>query len=82
MRDIDTGLSRSAVDVALRSRGKRKVSAILPAWLRRPGIVLTAVALCSAAAGCADIGGVTSKSDNSGQMRYYGGPKSPMWSDH
>jgi hypothetical protein len=82
LRDIDSDLSRSTVDVALRSRHKRKVNAIVPAWTRRIGIVLIAAALCSAAAGCADMGGVTSKSDGSGQMRYYGGPKSPMWSDH
>ena len=45
-------------------------------------MVLAVAALCSAAAGCADTGVTTSgKSDGSGQMRYYGGPKSPMWSD-
>jgi hypothetical protein len=63
------------------SRHKRKANAALPAWMRRIATVLTAAALCSAAAGCADTGGMTSKSDGSGQMRYYGGPKSPMWSD-
>ena len=81
MRDIDAGLGRSAVDVELLSRHKRKANAALPAWMRRIGTVLAAAALCSAAAGCADTGGLTSKSDGSGQMRYYGGPKSPMWSD-
>ena len=81
MRDIDAGLSRSAVDVELLSRHKGKANATLPAWMRRIGPVLAAAALCSAAAGCADTGGMRSKSDGSGQMRYYGGPKSPMWSD-
>jgi hypothetical protein len=81
LRDIDAGLGRSAVDVELLSRHKRKAKAALLAWMRRIGTVLAAVALCSAAAGCADTGGMTSKSDGSGQMRYYGGPKSPMWSD-
>jgi hypothetical protein len=80
LRDIDAGLSRSAVDVELLSRHKRKANAA-PAWMRKVGTVLAAAALCSAAAGCADTGGMTSKSDGSGQMRYYGGPKSPMWSD-
>jgi hypothetical protein len=44
--------------------------------------VLAAVALCAAVAGCAaDVGAPSSeKSDGSGQMRYFGGPKSPMWS--
>ena len=81
MRDIDAGLDRSAVDVELLSRHKRKANATLPAWMRRIGTVLIAATLFSAAAGCADTGGMTSKSDGSGQMRYYGGPKSPMWSD-
>ena len=81
MRDIDAGLGRSAVDLELLSRQKGKANGVLPAWMRRIATVLAAAALCSATAGCADTGGVTSKSDGSGQMRYYGGPKSPMWSD-
>jgi hypothetical protein len=38
-------------------------------------------ALCCAAGGCAvDIGTTKAeKSDGSNQLRYYGGPKSPMW---
>jgi hypothetical protein len=79
LRNIDVCFSRSAVDVDLPSRRKHNANAILPAWMRRTGIVLAAALLCSAAAGCADTGSTTSKSD--GQMRYYGGPKSPMWSD-
>jgi len=81
LRDIDAGLGRFAVDVELLSRHKRKANATLPAWMRRIGTVLAAAALCSAAAGCADTGGMATKSDGGGQMRYYGGPKSPMWSD-
>jgi len=46
---------------------------------RKIGLVLAVAALCGAAAGCAvDVG--TTKADGNGQMRYYGGPKSPMWS--
>jgi hypothetical protein len=74
LRDIDAHLNRCAVDVELLSRHKRKANETLPAWMRRVGTVLAAAALCSAAAGCADTGGMTSKSDGSGQMRYYGGP--------
>jgi hypothetical protein len=50
-------------------------------WKRRIGGVLAAVALCAAVAGCAaDVGTPKSeRSDGGGQMRYYGGPKSPMW---
>jgi hypothetical protein len=51
-------------------------------WRQRIGVVLAVAALCCAAGGCAvDIG--TTKADGSGssnQLRYYGGPKSPMWS--
>jgi len=83
LRDIDAGLGRSAVDVELLSRQKGKANAALPAWMRRIATVLAAAALCSAAAGCAGDAGVATsgKSDGSSQMRYYGGPKSPMWSD-
>jgi hypothetical protein len=49
---------------------------------RRIGLMLTAAALCSAAAGCAVDVGTTKpeRADGGGAMRYYGGPKSPMWS--
>jgi hypothetical protein len=49
---------------------------------RRIAVVFTVAALCVAAAGCAaDIGITKSEGrEGSGQMRYYGGPKSPMWS--
>ena len=48
---------------------------------RRIGSALTVVALCAAAAGCAvDVGNTKSEgSGGSSQLRYYGGPKSPMW---
>jgi hypothetical protein len=38
--------------------------------------------LCAVVAGCvSDIGATPSdKADGNGQLRYYGGPKSPMWS--
>jgi hypothetical protein len=83
LRNIDACLSRSAVYGELLSRHKRKANVTWSAWMQRTGIMLVAAALCSVAAGCAaDTGGTTSgKSDGSGQMRYYGGPKSPMWSD-
>jgi hypothetical protein len=49
---------------------------------RKIGIVIAVAALCVAVAGCiSDLGASTSeKSDGGGQLRYYGGPKSPMWS--
>jgi hypothetical protein len=46
------------------------------------GILIAIAALCAAVAGCAsDIGATPSdKAGGNGQLRYYGGPKSPMWS--
>lgn len=55
---------------------------IVSALGRRIGLALAVAALCVAAAGCAvDVGSTQpERSDGNGQMRYYGGPKSPMWS--
>jgi hypothetical protein len=51
---------------------------------RRIAVILAAAALCVAAAGCAVNVGTTKSEgpEGSGQMRYFGGPKSPMWSGH
>jgi hypothetical protein len=50
--------------------------------IRRIGAVLAAASLCVALAGCAvDVASPKSeKTDGSNQLRYYGGPKYPMWS--
>lgn len=52
------------------------------ALTRRIGIMIAAAALCAALAGCiSDMGAATpEKPDGTAQLRYYGGPKSPMWS--
>jgi hypothetical protein len=49
---------------------------------QKAGIVIVSAALCVVTAGCArDTQAAPSKkSEASSQMRYYGGPKSPMWS--
>jgi hypothetical protein len=49
---------------------------------RRAGILIAIAVLCAAVGGCiSDIGATASdKADGHGQRRYYGGPKSPMWS--
>jgi hypothetical protein len=50
------------------------------------GIFVAVVALCATVAGCiSDIGATTGATTSqtaggSDQLRYYGGPKSPMWS--
>ena len=49
--------------------------------VRRIGIIIAAVALCAATAGCvSDMEAAANESKGSGQLRYFGGPKSPMWS--
>jgi hypothetical protein len=48
---------------------------------RRIGIAIAAAALCAAVAGCvSDMGAPTAENSGGNQLRYYGGPKSPMWS--
>jgi hypothetical protein len=49
--------------------------------LKRRLLVVVAVAgLCATAAGCvSDMTAPTADSSGAPQMRYYGGPKSPMW---
>ena len=51
------------------SRLSRKIAAV--------GVMM---ALCAALAGCvSDMEAQTSAQSGSNQLRYYGGPKSPMW---
>jgi hypothetical protein len=49
--------------------------------LTRRLLVIAAVAgFCATAAGCvSDMTAPTASSSDNTQMRYYGGPKSPMW---
>jgi hypothetical protein len=47
-------------------------------WIRRFGIVIAAAALYAAAVGQVS-GSQSSMKKSFNQMRYYGGPKSPMW---
>jgi hypothetical protein len=55
---------------------------MMASTLKQGILVIAVAALCAAAAGCvSDIGATPSdKAGANGQMRYYGGPKSPMWS--
>jgi hypothetical protein len=55
-----------------------------PAWMKSTATLLAVAALCTVVAGCAsDIGsstpGVTQQPGDGPTMRYYGGPKYPMW---
>jgi hypothetical protein len=54
---------------------------VVPELKRRIGVVLAVAALCGAVAGCvSDMGTPTAENPGSSQLRYYGGPKYPMWS--
>jgi hypothetical protein len=53
-------------------------------WMRSAGIALAVAALCVAVAGCVgdsgtSMSGAAQWPGDSPTMRYYGGPKSPMW---
>jgi hypothetical protein len=48
--------------------------------VRKIAIISAIATLCAMAAGCAtDLGGQGTSQANGHQLRYYGGPKSPMW---
>jgi hypothetical protein len=52
-----------------------------PGPRRRIEIMLAVAALCAAVAGCvSDTVAPAAENSGSNQPRYYGGPKSPMWS--
>jgi hypothetical protein len=46
---------------------------------RRIGIALAVAGLCAATAGCISDMDTPTADSGSHQMRYYGGPKYPMW---
>jgi len=50
-------------------------------WTRRIGTMISAMAFCVAVeGGIGDVAAETpAKPDRTTQLRYYGGPKSPMW---
>jgi ferric-dicitrate binding protein FerR (iron transport regulator) len=79
LRNIDPGLVRSAAEANPVLRPAR--TSVQP-WRRRIQVVLALAALSVAAAGCAANTGATKSAniDGNNQLRYYGGPKYPMWS--
>jgi len=49
-------------------------------WTRKIAAIVAMIALCAAAAGCvSDTATPTAADRNGDQLRYYGGPKYPMW---
>jgi hypothetical protein len=81
-RDTDISaeaISRNESGVAPEREGGLFMSVLA---MRRIGIVLAVVVLCGAAAGCVSdmVSATSGVPDGSNQLRYYGGPKYPMWS--
>jgi hypothetical protein len=52
---------------------------VAPLWLRKFAIIIAAAVLCAAAVGYASAAQKASLKKSLHQLRYYGGPKSPMW---
>jgi hypothetical protein len=83
LRDIDPCVTGSAADLV--SCPNRHANRILSTPLRSIGIALAVAALCAGAAGCISDSGTSLSGASQGPsdgttMRYYGGPKYPMWS--
>jgi hypothetical protein len=56
------------------------MTSVLMSVLARKIAVLAAVAgLCAALAGCVSDAAAPASQSSGTQLRYYGGPKSPMW---
>jgi hypothetical protein len=52
------------------------------AWIPELAAIVVVMGLCLAVAGCvSDIGAPAVTDQTNHQLRYYGGPKSPMWAD-
>jgi hypothetical protein len=52
----------------------------IAALTRKIAVIAAVVGLCAFAAGCvSDMGTPTASQSTGNQLRYYGGPKSPMW---
>jgi hypothetical protein len=67
LRNIDPRLSRTAI-------------AVTQALRPRIGVALAVAALCATVAGCvSDTMMPAAENPGGSQLRYYGGPKSPMW---
>ena len=81
MRDIDPRTSRFKIEPKTVLSREGEANATATVLRRRIAIVLAVAALCVATAGCAvDVGHTKlEKTDDSNQLRYYGGPKYPMW---
>jgi hypothetical protein len=49
--------------------------------IRKIAVIATIASLCALVAGCvSDMGTPTADGQGTHQLRYYGGPKYPMWS--
>jgi hypothetical protein len=64
-----------APGAVIKRGGDKTVSLIA----RRIFVVSVLAVMCAANAACVSDPGAQAKSQSGGQLRYYGGPKSPMW---
>ena len=81
MRSIDARLNRFAKGANSVSGRKPGRSAAAPLLRRRIAIMIAVAGLCATVAGCvSDMAAPAVENSGSSQLRYYGGPKYPMWS--
>ena len=53
---------------------------MMSAWILELAAIVVVMGLCLAVAGCvSDAGAPAAVDQTSHELRYYGGPKSPMW---
>jgi hypothetical protein len=72
---------RSAAGANSVSRRQLRRSALVLVLKRRIAIMIAVAGLCATVAGCvSDMGAPTADNSGGSQLRYYGGPKYPMWS--
>lgn len=74
----------AANDAAADVYGEREDDVSKSVWIRSAGTLLAIAALCVAVSGCVgdtgtSMSGASQWPGDSPTMRYYGGPKYPMW---
>jgi hypothetical protein len=58
---------------------EKAASMVFSGVARKCGLMLMAAGLCAVLGGCASNVGTSTANQSGSQMRYYGGPKYPMW---
>jgi hypothetical protein len=60
-------------------RVQQGIGMVVGGLVRKIAVISAVAGLCAASAGCVSDLGAQSTSQSSEQLRYYGGPKYPMW---